>query len=265
MSVNEKLSLKDLQNKFSDFIYTGELSPELNELVATRDSFAAEEQLFLYKNNCMSFLKDRLRNLYPTVSSLVGEGFFKTLMHHYIQLNPSRSGDLNEYGGEFAEFVSKFPAAQTVPYLADVARIEWSWSLLSVAEDNAAFELEKLEGIAPKQFQNLILVLQTAFCAVASQYPIVDIWELSQANSDDESSVSLDDGEQFVLLHRSADDVEMQEISAADYHFISYLYEGLTLMQAYEKTSENYEIDLQASLQMIVSIGLVKDCYLAEA
>ena len=52
--------------------------------------------------------------------------FFGEAARQYIVGHPSLSGDLNDYGGEFAQFLAAYPHAADLPYLPDVARLEWA-------------------------------------------------------------------------------------------------------------------------------------------
>ena len=47
-------------------------------------------------------------------------------MPEFVRGHASTSGDLNVYGDEFGEFLADYPHAANLPYLADVARLEWA-------------------------------------------------------------------------------------------------------------------------------------------
>src|SRR6266446_423236 len=83
------------------------------------DGFAAAERLRIYRNTCRSTLIEALRMTYPAVERLVGRDFFDMAAARYAGTHPPQSGYLNEYGGEFPEFLAAFAPASELRYLAD--------------------------------------------------------------------------------------------------------------------------------------------------
>src|SRR3989441_9458111 len=90
------------------------------------DGFTAAERLRIYRNTCRSSLIEALRMTYPAVERLVGRDFFDMAAARHAGPHPPQSGYLNEYGGEFPEFLAAFGPAGELPHLPDVARLEWA-------------------------------------------------------------------------------------------------------------------------------------------
>jgi hypothetical protein len=78
----------------------------------------------VYRNNVFVGLIEALERRYPVCMTLVGEDFFRAMARVYVELSPPRSPVLLTYGNDFAEFVETFPPAASLPYLADVVRLE---------------------------------------------------------------------------------------------------------------------------------------------
>jgi hypothetical protein len=78
----------------------------------------------VYRNNVHSSLISALADGYPVTRQLVGDGFFRAMAGLYVQAYPPTSPLLNEYGSDLAAFIQGFAPAASVPYLADVARLE---------------------------------------------------------------------------------------------------------------------------------------------
>jgi len=83
------------------------------------------QRFAVYRNNVIVSLVDALADSYPVVQALVGEDFFRAMAAEFARGNPPRSPVLAWYGAGFADFVADFPPAAGLPYLADVARLEW--------------------------------------------------------------------------------------------------------------------------------------------
>ena len=66
-----------------------------------------------------------LGSAFPVVRQLVGEEFFSALARAYGMAHPSDNPDLNRFGAAFAGFLRDFPHVAELPYLPDMARLEW--------------------------------------------------------------------------------------------------------------------------------------------
>jgi hypothetical protein len=64
---------------------------------------------------------------------------------------PPSSGYLNEYGGEFADFLAALPTASALRYLPDVARFEWALSSAANAADAPMLDVVALAEVDPDQ------------------------------------------------------------------------------------------------------------------
>ena len=93
--------------------------------------------LAVYRDTCRGALLNALRLSYPAVRRLVGEEFFEGAVQYFIESGAGAPGSawLYEYGGGFADFLASFPPAGGLPYLAEVARIEWAVNVALHAPD----------------------------------------------------------------------------------------------------------------------------------
>ena len=82
--------------------------------------------LQVYRNNVHTSLTGALQAVYPVVTLLVGTAFLAYAADSYLRRYPSRSGNLHDFGREFAEFLHTFPAAMALAYLPQVAQLEWA-------------------------------------------------------------------------------------------------------------------------------------------
>ena len=106
----------------------------------------------IHRNNVARGIVETLRASFPVVERLVGEAFFAALARAYHAAAPPSSPLLFRYGAGFAAFIDGFPPARPVPYLGDVARLEWLRLQAYHAADAAPAGLDALSGLRPRRW-----------------------------------------------------------------------------------------------------------------
>src|SRR5262245_42124274 len=117
------LALPDLQTALADHV-VGNDRAEVLESVAG-DSIPAAARLRVYRHHVLRSLETALSATFPTVQTLVGDEFFGGMARHFVANNPPKQPVLSEYGADFPAFVEGHAPAGGLPYLADVARLDW--------------------------------------------------------------------------------------------------------------------------------------------
>ena len=83
-------------------------------------------RLAIHRNNVIISLVDALGETFAVVRQLVGAEFFAAMARCYVADQPPRSPVLAEYGESFAVWLAGFEPVRTVPYLTDMARLEFA-------------------------------------------------------------------------------------------------------------------------------------------
>ncbi len=166
------------------------------------DPALARDRLAIYRANIAANAALALAAIYPIVRKLVGAEFFDGLAHAYCGAHPSVSGDLNELGERLADFVRTFPPAQSLPYLPDVARLEWLAHQAHYAADHAPLDAGRLASIREDDYPRLALTLHPAVATLTSAYPLYRIWEVHQDDYRGDIAVDLGSGAEQVVVYR---------------------------------------------------------------
>lgn len=250
------LVLNDALRDFAHAIVKGaELHP-IGHVAGLNYSLATA--LGVYRNNYRGNLHDTLAGAYPVIEQLVGQDFFRLLTHEFIGRNPSCSGNLHHYGAEMSVLVASFEPAQSLPYLADVAALEWACHCSYFAEDAVTFDIAKLAQIPPEHYPELLLHTNPACYLVRSPYPIAAIWHAHQPDAPGDFQIDLEAGFSNALVSRQDDVVFVSELSTADAAWLQEIQAGATLGKATATTLEHHaEFDLQAALLKLVAQGVL--------
>lgn len=129
----------------------------------------------VYRNNVVSSLTEALRASFPAVRSLVGEDFFTAMAQVFVRAHPPTSRMLMFYGGPFPAFLESFEPVATLPYLADVARLELALRESYHAADAAPISAGVLTEIGPDRLAAARLDFAPAMRLLRSPWPVATI------------------------------------------------------------------------------------------
>ena len=155
----------------------------------TEPEALAERRLAAYRRNAIGNWRSALASSYPVLTQLLGAQRFRQLADQYIAGFPSRSGDLNNYGGELAARLEASSLSSERPYLPDMARLEWALLVAYGAADAAVFDLAALAAVPVAVQPNLRLHVWVGAELIESPWPLVDIWQAHQLAEVERDSV----------------------------------------------------------------------------
>jgi len=197
-----------------------------------REPHPFHERLRVYRNNFILSLAQALADVFPVLERLVGPEYFGQLARRYVREHPSRSGNLHDFGREMAAFLTRLPEAEALPYLADVAALEWAWHECFHAAEAPALDVTRLAALSPAALESVRLRLHPAVRLVASRYPILAIWEANQDGAPPERSIALDAGADWLLVARRGLARTLERLEPGEYALLAALGAGATLAEA---------------------------------
>jgi hypothetical protein len=228
---------------------------------------SAQRRLQIYRNNLFETRIAALGAVYPVVARLVGVDFFRCAARAYSQLYPMRCGDLHEFGDRLPEFLRDYVPAAGLPYLADVARLEWAYHRAYHEAQLPALDPIRL-GRVPLDLQGSVrLQMQPSADLIRSRYPILRIWQANQPEaSDAESRILLDEGGVSLLVAQHDLEIEFRRLDEAESRFLCALAFGESLEQATrDALGSDPDFDLAATLARHLARGLFVGLSLPEA
>ena len=80
----------------------------------------------VYRNNVVHSLVNVLTDSFPVVHQLVGDEFFGAMARRYLADHPPASPLMHRYGAGLPAWIADFEPAAALPYLSDMARLEWA-------------------------------------------------------------------------------------------------------------------------------------------
>ncbi len=211
-----------------------------------------EARFAVYRNNVFVSLTNALARRFPVTERLVGADFFRGTARAYAADHKPTSPLMFEYGDTFADFVETFPPAASVPYLADVARLEAAWSDAYHAADASPLQPEDLARLDPEDVEGIVLQPHPAARLIRSVHPIGSIWGAHQGTEPPQIGTRT---AETVLVVRPDHDVSVHILPAGDASFAEALLGGEPLGVAAQAAVDEPTFDFGRALIGLVSIG----------
>lgn len=227
---------------------------------AKRQFGATAQGISAYANNVLHNRADALAEAFPVVLQLVGEEFFGAMARAAARVQPSRSGDLNRYGETFPAFIADFPPAQSLPYLADAARLDWLCHQAYYADDAEPFDAGRLATLTPEQQSSLAFVLHPAVAVIRSPWPVASLWCAHQPTEGGDFPSPDQGGETALVWRDLRRHVQVRRILPAEAVFLESCLAGLPFIEALASALDaDEEFVLEVSLQRWIADQVVTD------
>ncbi len=248
-------SLRELQRDLRAALLGGDAAPAVDAVA--EDGLTADARLQIYRRHVFTTLTAALQATFPVVCRLVDERFFGYAADRYIRLEPPSGPCLFEYGESFPDFLASFPPCRELPYLSDVARLEWAVNSAVWTPEHSPLPAEALHAVPPEQAGDLVFVLDESCALLASRWPIDRIWRANQADEVG-GVVDLRMGGATLEVRRQGDDVGVRRLEPGVYAFRRALSEGRRLADAAEAAlAEEAAFDLPGALRALMREGVV--------
>ena len=242
--------LYKLQMDFMKGIYNREDAAKACSLIQQKKELSAEQIFSIYRGSIYAGLKKALAETYPVTNDLVGEDFFNAMLGQYITEYPCRVQDLNDYGEELAGFVQGLPQARSVPYLADLARLEWFYNIatnVAIQQNN----LSELSLLTEEQYSQIKLALPNGSCLLSSCYPVDDIWNLQQ----DDNEIHIKEENVFLLIWKNDFLVRVERLTEENFYFLKCISEKMIFSDVCTAVLEN---NANANISSLLSEAVKK-------
>ena len=215
-----------------------------------------QRRFSVYRNNVSGALAEALAVRFPVVQRLVGDEFFHAMAREYALHNLPKSAVLIHYGADFPDFVAEFEPAKSVPYLADVARLDSAHWESYHERDATPLGTADFAALDPGMLPQVRFELLPSLRIVTSIFPIVSIW---RTNTEDAEVQPVDlSSAEDALVARPDMTVEVRRLPAGGAAFLKMLQSGDCLGDATASTLDAFpEFDLPANLQGLIASRLV--------
>lgn len=225
---------------------------------------AAVKRYNVYRNNVTVSLIDALAGIFPAIQRLTGVEFFRAMARFHLRDTPPSSPLLFEYGRDFPAFIEQYEYARSLPWLADVARIERAWLDAYHSPDVEPLAADALASVPPERLADLVFTPHPATRIVRSDYPALTIFAVNRGD-DPVGSIEVVDPED-ALITRPEMEVVVRHLPAGGAEFLISLLSGEPLGIAAAKAIEACpSFDIAASVAGMIEAGVFSAITLGDA
>lgn len=239
--------------------------PVPEELVSWTGADAGQ-RFNVYRNNVVVSLIEALASTFDVTQQQVGRRFFRALAREYVPEHLPDSPVLALYGATFPDFIARFPPLAQLPWLADLARLEWLRVRAYHAADAVPLSSAQIlaRGAAPQRLLNARVQLHPSLGLLDSPYAVASLWAAHQ-DQGRLADVTINQPQEILIL-RPRLDVEVTLLPPGGAQLLRLLLADHPLGSAITQTqAQHAHFDAQRTLEILLAAGALTELHPAQA
>jgi hypothetical protein len=192
------------------------------------DQISREERLAIYRNNHIKGLTNILISTFPLIEKIVGRAFMTQMSAEYIKKNLPDKANMNLYGKDFPEFIKNNEPAHKLPYLYDIAQMEWLWNEAYYAPEHISLDPNQLLELNEEDFYSMRLKLGDSVRLMQSKFSLIKIRTFLESDEPKEK-IKYDSHPSNILISKINHQVQVTPLSDAEFLFLKGIKKGAAL------------------------------------
>jgi hypothetical protein len=221
------------------------------------------ERIVVYRHTIFANYRNALGSTYRVVRELTGAPCFNAAIDAFVLAHPSTGGDLNVYGDALPSFLATYSPVAPLPYLPDVARLEWAMDEAHRAADakgDAPRMLAALAAIPSDEIALQRFLLDPSCRLLHSAFQVLRIWQAHQDGSACDGCAELGAGEDFLVVRRESGRAVVERVGTGDFAWLTALAAGANLAEALDAAFDaESTFDLDTVLRACIANGTLSD------
>ena len=148
--------------------------------------------LAIYHNAYLSRLQEVLRHDFGAIRYWLGDDEFAALTEAYVRRYPSAHFSLRWLGERFPAFILEHLVAEQSAPLAELARLEWAFTLAFDAPQGQPLTLDDMAQLSPDEWPDLQVDLAPSVQQMLCRFNTVALWRASKDESEFPASQALE-------------------------------------------------------------------------
>jgi len=235
----------------------------LKNFIANNSYPTSGRGLNCYKSNAHAVAERTLSAAYPVVAAILSDESMAQLARALWHSHPPQRGDLAQWGDMLASFMSSSPQLADLPWLPDMARVEWALHLADGAPD-AEPDLPSLALLVEEDPDHLTLRLAPGLQVLHGRFAVVPVVLAHKLPTEVERRHAIEQlgdvwcpeqAERALVWRVGHQPSQAQATSEAAASFLAALLAGQALLPALERSDLDFAAWLPGAVRNGVVIG----------
>lgn len=226
------MKLEQLQAAFVQELRGDDNAALREQIVAGKLNSA--QRLAIYRGNGVGACRKALQQIYPVCQKILGEAYFGQLALKYIATHPSGEPDLNVYGESWSQFLGPLVVAggalSGLPYLSDLACLEWHYHAAYYADNDTAIDFVALQQVAPSRQDDICWQCSASLAVMQSTYPLLAIWHGNRGDNTVDAVAGLSEA-QYLCIYRRGFELVVDPVDRTSYLLLQGIMAAKTMAQ----------------------------------
>lgn len=223
--------------------------------------FTSEQLISIYRNNFVMSLKEMLEQIFPVTQALIGDAYFAYVSRQFIHDCPLIEPHLNLYGGAFISFLRGLKALNNMPFVAQMAELEWHLDRIGHIYYVPKFDFHRLSKVDESQVMEIHFSLAATCYLLSSEMNLIDLHKDLSVTKKPTSVDSIDEDsyreQSYILvLQNQQGDSAVMPLNRKHWGWLQGLKNGFSLSQLCE--CEHTQISpLMAQITDWIALGCI--------
>ena len=252
--------MKHIQESISRHIFDRDVYEEFSFIKPYATSEELKERLDVHRQTILENLVNALKITYPCIWKLVGESCARGIALSYIHDlgNLPKDGRAHDFGNNFPEYLKEFPSIKHIPYLSDVAKLEWLKSLSYHARISHKISFENIQNLNEDQLYKTCFEFNDSFHLLCSCHPLLEIQEIVDNNQENAKLSINEESFHYYVIYQKDYIVSTAEIEESHFLFLTLLREGKYFGDAADKCLFLFpDFDLSICIGFMINSGFI--------
>lgn len=226
-------------------------------------NFQSPQNVEVYHQSYVRRLSDSLSKTYEAVRWVLGADLFNDLCRLFIESQPTVPYNLDLFGREMESFIQEQSNLRGIPFLADLARFEWTYKNLEHAPNPHPLPSEKVDELLQAEDFKVRFIREMEI--FESPYSIYDLWRERHGPAYMYEDINWNHPESL-LIYKKRKAIHITRIDTIEAKILLELQHGISLTSALADYSNMLTPDKVAQLfKFLGRAGVIENILIMES
>lgn len=223
------------------------------------DKNNVKDRFSIYRNTVIENLRHALALTFPDTWKILGTACADSVARTFILKEKSlpMTGCLDDWGADFPQYLAKIETLRELPYIKDIATIEWYRHRSYCAANTKPLTMRKLKKTLQGDMEKLQFIFRPCVFLHPSNYclqPIINLLTTPHATH----TITAEAKPSFALITRNNNTIQIKWLSYELFKLLFLLHHQQPLLQAYASVlDESPHFDLTQAIDFMIEQKLI--------